>query len=734
MTGELTRQAGVPDLSLPAGEGRSAQPAVLERSNARLLMVDDDAATLKSSQRLLASEGFQCNTVRGGAEGIEALRSEAVDVLLLDLRMPDVDGFAVLDQLQSMGLDLETIVLSGHASFGNANQVFHKGACDFLPKPHSPAQLFGAIDRAIHKLNLRRKLTYVRNQLEQSEQRYHFIAANSPDLIYLLDNDGRFVYVNERAMKLLGYMPEELIGKHFSFILDHPRESSAYYAFRERRTGERSSRNVELNLKWNQRDEVLNSSGSDHVPIELNAMGMYQRVGGETLFLGTYGVGRDISERRQAEETIRYLAYHDRLTRLPNRDLFLDRLKLSIAQTERNGSKLAVMFLDMDGFKYVNDTLGHVVGDRLLQLVANRLQGVLRDSDTVSRIGGDEFNVLLSNINGKEEAGLVARKIINAFAEPISVDKQQISVAFSIGISIFPDDASGSTDLIKNSDMAMYHIKANGKRGYEFFSESMQAIYEHRLRLEDEMRLALEHGQFECYFQPQYGMPGRSFFGMEALIRWNHPERGMVPPDLFIPVAEEIGLISEIGAYMLDRSCAHCRSWLDQGYDPAKVSINVSASQLLEHDFDEQVQSIVDRYKLPSGCIALEITESMLMQEMDTVIGLLGRMSRRGIDISIDDFGVGYSSLAYLQRLPINILKIDRSFLSAVDDASAKAGMLKGMVALAHGLDLKVIMEGVETSTHLDYVTDARCDIVQGYYLARPMPASEVQKQLRRVA
>lgn len=714
------------------GADSAAAVALLDRSSARILLADDNAQVRESTVQALGVQGYQCTAVASGEQCIALLREQTFHVLLLDLSMEGMDGFAVLDELRTLQLELTTIVISGHASFENVRRVFRGGACDFVQKPHTPSQLCHAIDRAVDTLNLQRQLRALNGRLEDSERRYEFIVANSPDLIYLLDNKERFVFVNEKSLELLGFTPQELIGRHFSMLLEHPHDSIPYYTFKERRTGKRSSRNVQLDLQRKDGIDATDDPGPTSITIELNAMGVYQNVDGQSQFMGTYGVARDVTERKKAEETIRFLAYHDLLTRLPNRELFLDRLRLSMALAERNGSKLAVMFLDMDGFKYINDTLGHIVGDSLLQHVAARLKSLLRETDTVSRVGGDEFNVLITDIQSQAEAALVARKIMEAFALPLFVDRHEIGVSFSIGISMYPDDAHTTIELIKHADMAMYDVKTSNKRGYEFFSSNMKSIYQHRLKLEDELRRALEEEQFECYFQPQYQLPDHSFFGLEALIRWRHPERGMVPPGKFIPVAEDIGLIGDIGRYMLHKACGHLRSWIDQGIAPVKIAINVSALQLQDRDFDQQVHRIVDEYALPRGFIALEITESVLMQDMDAVIERLTRLAQLGVDVGIDDFGVGYSSLAYLQRLPIRVLKIDRSFLDPLGAGEHKPGILKGMVALARELELDVVMEGVETQSHMDYVRAAGCDVVQGFFLARPMPAPEMEQRLRQ--
>jgi len=434
----------------------------------------------------------------------------------------------------------------------------------------------------------------------------------------------------------------------------------------------------------------------------------------------------------KALETIHFQAYHDLLTRLPNRELFLDRLKLSIAQADRNKTKVAVLYLDMDGFKFINDTLGHIIGDNLLQSIAMRLTNLLRDTDTVSRIGGDEFNILLPEVADQNEAGLVAEKIINCFSKPLAIDNQDIVISFSIGISTYPVDAKNSLDLIKNADMAMYHIKARGKNGYEYFSENMQSIYQHRHNLEQDIHRALKEKQFEAYCQPQYKIPENEIYGLESLIRWNHPDRGFISPEDFIPIAEEIGMISDIGLFMLESGCKQLKKWIDDGFRPVKLSINVSAYQLIETDFDKTVCSIVRRYALPENLLMLEITETALLQDMEHVIQKLKNISKCGIGISIDDFGIGYSSLSYLQALPVDMIKIDRSFLES-EKQDKQNCILKGIVALAKELQLGIVVEGVENKQQLSYVDEVGCDIIQGFYFSRPVPENEITPKLLKL-
>ncbi len=704
----------------------------IDKSQFQILLIDDNLNLLHSTKAIVEANGYKCIMADGGESGLNVLRTTHIDIVLLDLAMPDIDGYEVLETIQNEDIQSEVIVVSGEATFENATKVFRKGALDFLNKPYNPPLLISVIDNVAYKINLKRYLKHISHTLEESEKRYRFIVSNSPDIIYMIDHKGFFTFVNDRAYDLLGYKPEDLIGEHFSALIYDDDLELANHIFNERRTGDRASHNVEFRLKCQDKDTPHKSFESSSIVIELSAMGVYQKENDGFPFMGTYGVARDISERKKAQELIHFQAYHDLLTKLPNRELFLDRLKLSMSHADRNESKLAVMFLDIDGFKFINDSLGHAVGDSLLQQVSNRLKKILRDSDTVSRIGGDEFSILIPELQNRAEASLVAQKLIDGFYQSISLESHEITISFSIGISIYPDDASNTDQLIKNADMAMYHIKGRGKNGFEYFSDHMKGIYEQRHTIEQDIRKALDQNQFEAYFQPQYNIDNSKIFGLEALIRWNHPDKGLIYPDNFIPVAEEIGMINEIGLFMLRKGCQYLREWLDNGYEPIKLSINVSAFQLAESQFDVIVCNLIRQYRLPPNLLMVEITETTLMLEMETVLPRLKNLVKCGIGICIDDFGVGYSSLSYLQKLPINILKIDRSFLSCISNDPDKVCVIKAIVAMARELHLEVIVEGVETRQQLEYIEQIGCTMVQGFLLARPAPHAEVTKLLQK--
>jgi diguanylate cyclase (GGDEF)-like protein len=468
------------------------------------------------------------------------------------------------------------------------------------------------------------------------------------------------------------------------------------------------------------------------VIVELSSMGMYRPTSlGMGDFLGTYGVARDISARKQAEATITFQAYHDLLTGLPNRSLFKDRLGQAMVHAKRHGQTMATLFLDMDHFKVVNDTLGHLVGDGLLQALAQRLRGCLREGDTLSRIGGDEFMVLLPHIRSRDNAAYIAQKIIASLKQPFNIEDNELYASMSIGIAIFPDDGDNIETLIKHADIAMYHAKDHGRNDYKFFTQELHKSFTGRLAIENEMRHALEKKEFEVFYQPQVAVESQRIRGMEALIRWNHPTRGLVSPNDFIPIAEESGLITPISEWVLAAACRQAKLWRDADLPPITMAINLSARQIEHPQFVDKFLHCLHKYMSDGKGIEIEITETTLMRDMDGAIGKLRKLADMGVEISIDDFGTGYSSLSYLKKLPINTIKIDRSFIHDLTGHTSNGStIVAGIAAMAKGLKLKVVAEGVETQEQLDYLQSLGCDTYQGFFFSRAVNAESATQIL----
>jgi diguanylate cyclase (GGDEF)-like protein len=417
------------------------------------------------------------------------------------------------------------------------------------------------------------------------------------------------------------------------------------------------------------------------------------------------------------------LAQHDALTGLPNRTLFHDRLLQALAHAERERTQLAVFFLDLDRFKHINDSLGHTVGDRLLQEVARRLQATMRKEDTIARMGGDEFIILMQELHQEQDAAHMAEKLLNALASTFEIDGRAFYISASIGVSMYPRDAAQPDALVANADVAMYRAKHRGRNRYEFYSEELTIASKERLELEADLRHALQEGMLEVHYQPQVDLLGGRVIGAEALCRWKHPERGEVPPGSFIPIAEDAGLIGELGEWVLRQACRQARRWQDDGAGLKSISVNVASQQIQRGGFVETVQRVLEETNLAPERLELEVTEGVIMEQAESAIDTLIELSRIGVTLSIDDFGTGYSSLAYLKRLPIHKLKIDRSFIRDLPDDEEDIAITRAIVALANSLVLPVIAEGVETEAQRAFLQELGCQQAQGYLYGRPVPA-----------
>ncbi len=438
----------------------------------------------------------------------------------------------------------------------------------------------------------------------------------------------------------------------------------------------------------------------------------------------------EVAERQQAEERVMHLANHDALTGLPNRRLLIDRLGQALALAHRENHQVAVLFMDLDRFKTINDSLGHMTGDALLQNVARRLSETLREGDTVSRLGGDEFVVVLPSLDQPKAAEKVALKLVDALAPPIHLGGQELRVSASIGISLFPEDGRDTETLLRNADSAMYHAKDMGRNNYQFFMEQMNVAAAERLRLENDLHRALERQEFELHFQPRVSVANGLACGIEALIRWRHPERGLVLPGHFIPVAEDTGLIVPIGEWVINEACRQGTAWCAAGLPQIPVAVNLSPRQFRQSNLVDTVARAIERHGWPCKLLELEITEGVLMQQTSETLKTLEALNRLGVGLAIDDFGTGYSSLSYLKRFPVDFLKIDQSFVRDIAVDPDDATIVTAIIGLAHSLGLTVVAEGVENASQLDFIREAGCDEAQGYHIGRPMPAGQMAEWL----
>jgi diguanylate cyclase (GGDEF)-like protein/PAS domain S-box-containing protein len=542
------------------------------------------------------------------------------------------------------------------------------------------------------------------------------------DAIEITDAESRFEYVNSAFERVSGYQRAEAIGQTPLSLLMSDRSEEPHY--RAVQSAIASGKVWHGTLTGRRKDGSVYQQEATISPVR-NAEGEITHY---------VAVKRDITERLQHQARIWHLAHHDALTDLPNRVLFQDRLQQAVAHARRTGLLLAVLFIDLDNFKDVNDSLGHEFGDHLLKAVTARLRNCTRESDTVARLGGDEFAVIQTDLDRSEFAGKLAEKILERLSAPFSLEDQEIHISASIGVTICPLDQDDPHQIVKNADMAMYRAKNTGRANYKFYKEDMNLAVQARKALERDLRKALANGDLDLFYQPQIDARRDVIIGAEALLRWPHPDRGLIPPAEFVPIAEECGLIVPIGDWVLETACRQNKMWRDLGLPPVRVAVNLSTVQFLYRDLIASVLRALEISGLDHASLELEITEGILMQETEVTIGTLRRLAELNIQIAIDDFGTGYSSMAYLKLFPVNKIKIDRAFVKEVTSDRGDAAIVNAVIGLAHGLGLSVAAEGVETFEQALYLRAQGCDELQGYYLGRPMPAGAFQQRLAEMA
>ncbi len=541
---------------------------------------------------------------------------------------------------------------------------------------------------------------------------------NTSEGVVITDKTNRIIEVNDALLRITGYVRDEIIGRKPSMFKSGMHEDEFYDEMWAR-----------LNNEGFWRGEIWDRRKNGEVFPAWQTINSIQNDYGEVV--NYVSIFSDISAIKQSQEKLDFLAHHDPLTTLPNRVLFNDRLTQALEKSRRDHSKLAIIFIDLDRFKNINDTLGHAFGDKLLVDAARRLLSNIRKVDTIARLGGDEFIVLLENIESEDHVGYFAEKLLNAFSEPFSIGENELHLSLSMGICISPADGNDVNTLFKNADAAMYRAKEQGRNGFQFFTEELSRKAHEKLDIETNLRRAIELEQLEIYYQPQNLLDTGKILSAEALLRWRHPEQGMIPPDKFIPVAEETGLIVPIGDWVITEACRQLRAWREQGHDIKYIAINVSGAQLQRGDLVKHILGTCDYFQLSASDLELEITESIIMDDTETAIRMLTELQKQGVSIAIDDFGTGYSSLGYLKRLPVNKLKIDRHFIRDIVTDCDDAAIVRAIIAMAKNLQLTVIAEGVEEQAHCRILQEQQCDIGQGYYFSYPLPADEFEKLLK---
>lgn len=577
----------------------------------------------------------------------------------------------------------------------------------------------------LHADEIGREVQRKAKDLLASNERTRMIIENAPDAVISMDAEGIITGWNPSCEKIFGWSRAEAVGRDLGETIIPHRFREAHKEGFSRFLREGSPRILGQVIEVS----ALRRDGHEF-PVELSIGASALLKGGEYTFTAFL---RDITKRKQAEEELSNLASYDTLTGLPNRVLLMDRLTHALSVQQRHGNHVfALLFLDLDGFKNINDTLGHVIGDKLLQLAATRITDCLRKCDSAARLGGDEFTILLERVSHPTDVGMVAQKILDALAAPVNIDGHDIFMSASIGITLCPDDATNAADLLRNADTAMYQAKDQGRGRYVLFTRDMNERIARRVAIENRLRTALERNEFCLHYQPQVDLDSGRIIGMEALLRWNPDDRGLVSPLEFIPIAEESGLIVPIGEWALHAACGQAQEWVKAGFPALRVAVNLSGRQFRQQDLVGTVERVLRISGLDPARLELEITESMAMEDADRSLGTLSRLKAMGVSLAVDDFGTGYSSLSYLKRFPIDTLKIDRSFIKDMTEDPNDAAIAASIIAMAHSLKLKVVAEGVETSGQRDQLREYGCDEVQGYYFSRPVAASEITHILQR--
>jgi diguanylate cyclase (GGDEF)-like protein/PAS domain S-box-containing protein len=556
--------------------------------------------------------------------------------------------------------------------------------------------------------------------LQASEQRFRQLVAMSSDWYWEQDAGYRFTAMTGDFTEKAGVHLDRIVGKTRWEMVPNLLDSEAGRAHQAALAAHEPFKNFEYRILDDEGDERWFCINGEPVLDE------------DGVFAGYRGTGSDITARKMTEQRVHHVAQHDVLTGLPNRSLLQDRLGQAVAWANRSGHPVWVMLIDLDRFKFVNDSMGHKAGDVLLMTVAARLRASLRDTDTVARLSGDEFVVILSEHTEQPLSKDVVQRLMDSVAQPVLLGAKEFFVTCSIGVAAYPGDAAAADSLIEHADIAMYRAKKLGRNNFQFYTPAMNEESQERVRIESALRNALERKEFVLHYQPQVDLKTGRIVGMEALIRWQHPELGMVPPGRFIGIAEETGLIVPIGAWVMRTAAAQNKAWQDAGLGQLRVAVNLSARQFGAADLLPGIERVLLETGLDPACLELELTESLFMSDVTPAVELLHRMKALGVQLSIDDFGTGYSSFSYLSRFPIDVLKIDRSFVNDLHVDANDAAIVASIIALAHNLRLSVIAEGVETVEQLDYLRHQGCDEMQGYYFSRPLPDLEFEQLLRQ--
>ncbi len=672
-----------------------------------LLLVDDEHNIQTAMRRALKQDGYNIYCAESGADALKMLEKHKINVIISDQRMPEMTGSELFNKVSHRFPETIRIVLSGYADFSAVTDAINQGAIyKFLTKPWDDSLLRWHVLEAFQRY----EMSWHNHQLTE-------IFNSTMEGIMITDHSGVIQATNPAFSAITGYSEAEVMGRT-PRLLRSDKETPEHHQQMWQSLNSQGQWQGEM---WNRR-----KNGEDY-PQWMTISSLPSEYGENSQYVALF---IDITKQKEREACIEYQAYHDALTALPNRRLFHDRLERALAQVERNGESLAVLFIDLDRFKNINDSLGHDIGDQLLQAVAQRLKKAVRHEDSVARLGGDEFTVLLSRVSKRKEVEKIARKLTTVFRQPFEIDGHTLHISTSMGVALFPSDGKTPESLMKNADSAMYRAKEKGRNTYCFYSQQMNALAENRLVLENDLHDALMHGELIPFYQLQRDAHSGAVSGFEVLLRWNHPERGIVMPGEFIALAEESGLIVPIGAWVLEEACRQAKVWIDAGQADLTVAVNLSARQFQEPDLVKQVAEILNKTGLSARHLELEITENLLLQHSDQNSAVLQELHELGVCLALDDFGTGYSSLSYLKKFPFDRLKIDQSFVRGLPDNREDAALVEAIITLGHTLGLDIIAEGVESEAQLTFLRERGCDLIQGYLFSEPLPAEKVAQFL----
>jgi diguanylate cyclase (GGDEF)-like protein/PAS domain S-box-containing protein len=707
----------------------SSEKVYREGEATRILVVDDDAACRRLTRATLTKAGFAVAEAANGQLALDAMRVGLPDLVLLDVSMPVMDGFTACADLRKLpgGARVPVVMMTGLEDVKSIETAFEAGATDFITKPINWPIL-------AHRVRYMLRASQAIDELKQNQRRL----SNAQRIGDMGDwewdlRSGRIV-ASEQAWRIFGHEgPQPGIGDEQFFAAVHPDDRPALrHAFEGARL---AGEGFAIDHRVHRGDGSLRHVHQQVEVIERHADGPAVRLAGAV---------HDITRRKEAEDQILRLAYYDPLTGLPNRLAFTEHAHKALAQAERHGRKLAVMFVDLDNFKRVNDTLGHKAGDELLRTASARLAATLRAHDsvvrgdsygahTIARLGGDEFIVLLTDLERPSDAAAAARRLVTTLAEPITLHGTEIFAGGSIGVAVYPEDGSDFDTLLKNADTAMYRAKEAGRGNFQFYDRVMSALALDRLVLESSLRRGIEREEFVLHYQPRVDVTSGRIVGAEALIRWQHPERGLLPPAEFIPLIENAGLEIQVGEWAIEAACRQMAEWRNAGLGLIPVAVNLSSTHLRERTLPARVAQSLRAHGVPPGLLDVEVTESILLSDSERSVATAAELAAMGVKLSIDDFGTGYSSLSYLKRLPIHSLKIDRSFVRDIVTDPDDETIVSAIIALAHSLKLKVVAEGVETPAQLAFLRSRHCDEYQGYLTSHPVDAERFAEVLGRV-